>query len=117
MNVGSQPYTFPKLFDHAQLGHLSPPILFVPIVGHDHTPNLPPSFQHVLNFHLKSKYYKSNQGFQLSFDSFKLTFQCMPHLSTSGVSMMVFEHLWDYFHLEDLGSGFHKLFQLCFHIA
>jgi hypothetical protein len=30
---------------------------------------------------------------------------------------MVFEHLWDYFHLEDLMNGLPQLFQLCFHIA
>jgi hypothetical protein len=30
---------------------------------------------------------------------------------------MVFEHLWDCFHLEDSTNGFFQLFQLCFHIA
>jgi hypothetical protein len=30
----------------------------------------------------------------------------MLHLSASGPYGMVYEHLWDYFHLEDLMSGF-----------
>jgi hypothetical protein len=42
VNVGSQPYTFPNPLDHAQLRHFPPPILLVPIVGHDHTPQPPP---------------------------------------------------------------------------
>jgi len=54
VNERSQPYIFPKLFNHAQLKHFPPPILLVFIVGHDHTPNLPPFFQHTLNFHSKS---------------------------------------------------------------
>jgi hypothetical protein len=29
---------------------------------------------------------------------------------------MVFEQLWDYFHLENSLNGFFQLFQLCFHI-
>jgi hypothetical protein len=41
----------------------------------------------------------------------------MSHLSTSGPSRIIFERLWDYFHLEDLASGFPLLFQLCYHIA
>ncbi len=41
----------------------------------------------------------------------------MSHLSASGPLGMVFEHLWDYFHLEDLANGFFQLFQICFHIA
>jgi len=41
----------------------------------------------------------------------------MSHLSTNGLSRMVFEHLWNYFHLEDSTSGLLQLFQLCFHIA
>jgi hypothetical protein len=45
--------------------------------------------------------YELNQDLELSFDSFKLVFQCMPHLSTSGLSKMVFEHLWDCFYSED----------------
>jgi hypothetical protein len=38
VNVGSQPYIFTNPLDHAHLRHFSPPILLVPIVGHDHTP-------------------------------------------------------------------------------
>jgi hypothetical protein len=53
VNMGSQPYTFPNPLNHAQLGHFSLFILFVPIVGHDHTPILPPFLQHALNLHLK----------------------------------------------------------------
>jgi hypothetical protein len=41
----------------------------------------------------------------------------MSHLLVNGPSRMVFEHLRDYFHLEDSVSGFLQLFQLCFHIA
>jgi hypothetical protein len=41
----------------------------------------------------------------------------MLHLSASGPSRMVFEHLRNNFHLEDLASGFPQLFQLCFHIT
>jgi hypothetical protein len=41
----------------------------------------------------------------------------MSHLLVNGISRMVFEHLRDYFHLEDSMSGFLQLFQLCFHIA
>jgi hypothetical protein len=44
VNVGSQPYIFPNPFDHAHIGHFSPSILFVPIVGHDHTPQPTPIF-------------------------------------------------------------------------
>ncbi len=63
------------------------------------------------------KDYKPNQDFELFFYSFKLTFQRMSHLLTSGHSRMVFEHLWNYFHPEDLVNGFPHLFQLCFYIA
>ncbi len=38
VNVGSQFYIFPNPLEHAQLGHFSPPILLVPTIGHDHTP-------------------------------------------------------------------------------
>jgi len=41
----------------------------------------------------------------------------MPHLLPTSHSGMVFEHFWDYFHSENLVSGFPQLFQLCFHIA
>jgi hypothetical protein len=41
----------------------------------------------------------------------------MLHLLASGPSRMIFEHLWDYFHLIDSTNGFPLLFQLCFHIA
>jgi len=42
---------FPKPLDHAQLGHFSLPILLVLIINIIVPPNLPPSFQHVLNLH------------------------------------------------------------------
>jgi hypothetical protein len=52
--------------------------------------------------------YKPNQDLELSFDSFKL----------ANVPFgMVFEHLRDYYHPQDLTSGFLHLFQFCFHIA
>jgi hypothetical protein len=37
--------------------------------------------------------YESNQDLELSFDSFKLTFQQMPNFFTSGPFGMVFKHL------------------------
>jgi hypothetical protein len=63
---------------------------------------------HELNgyFMLFLEDYELDQNLILSSDSFKLTFQCMPHLSANGFSGMVFEHFWDYFHLEDSRSGF-----------
>ncbi len=63
------------------------------------------------------KDYELDQDFKLSFDSFKLTFKCMPHLLASGPFEMVFEHLRDCFHLKNSTSGFPQLFQLCFYIA
>jgi hypothetical protein len=36
---------------------------------------------------------KPNQNLELSYDSFKMAFQCMSHLSTSDLFMMVFKHL------------------------
>jgi hypothetical protein len=42
VNVGSQPYIFPNPFNHAQLRHFSLPTLFVPTIGHDHTPQPTP---------------------------------------------------------------------------
>ncbi len=41
----------------------------------------------------------------------------MPHLSISGHSRMVFEHLLKCFHPKDSAYGFFQLFQLCSHIA
>jgi hypothetical protein len=61
--------------------------------------------------------YEPDQNLKLFFYSFKLTFQCMPHMLANGPSRMVFEHLWDRFHPKDLTSGFPQLFQLCFHIV
>jgi len=61
--------------------------------------------------------YKSNHVFELSFDSFKLAFQHMLHLSTSGPSRMVFEHLRDCFHPKNSMRISPLLFQLCFHIS
>jgi hypothetical protein len=49
--------------------------------------------------------YELDQDPKLSFGYFKLVFQHMPHLSTSGPFGMVFEHLRDYFHFEDSTSG------------
>jgi hypothetical protein len=46
-----------------------------------------------------------------------LAFQYMPHLFTNNLSGIVFEYLWNYFHLEDSISGFPQLFHLCSHIA
>jgi len=41
-------------------------------------------------FSLFLENYEPNQDHELSYDSFKLAFQCMPHLSTSGPSGMIF---------------------------
>jgi hypothetical protein len=41
----------------------------------------------------------------------------MPHLSISIFFNMIFEHLWNYFHLENSASEFAQLFQLCSHIT
>jgi hypothetical protein len=68
-------------------------------------------------FSLFFKDYELDHDLELSSNSFKLAFQCMLHLSASGPSRMIFEHLWDYFHLEDSTHGNPQLFQLCFHIA
>jgi hypothetical protein len=66
-------------------------------------------------FFLKNN--KLNQNFELSSNFFKLTFQRMPHLSTNDPFGMIFEHLWNCFHLEDSMGGFPQLFQFCSHIA
>jgi hypothetical protein len=50
---GSKPYTFLNPLNHAQLRHFPPPTVLVPIIGLDHTPNLPPFLQHTFNLHLK----------------------------------------------------------------
>jgi hypothetical protein len=44
-------------------------------------------------FPLFFKDYEPNQDLELSSNSFKLAFQCMPHLSMSGPFGMVFQHL------------------------
>jgi hypothetical protein len=54
--------------------------------------------------------YRPGQNLKLSFDSFKLTFQCMPHMLANGLFKIVFEHFQDSFHPEDLTSGFLQLF-------
>jgi hypothetical protein len=41
----------------------------------------------------------------------------MSYLLKNGHSKMDFEHLWDYFHPEDLANGFPHLFKLYFHLA
>ncbi len=50
--------------------------------------------------------YEPNQDLKFSSNFFKLVFQHMPQLSTSHLSRMVFEHLWDCFHPEDSVNGF-----------
>ncbi len=50
--------------------------------------------------------YELNHDLTFFFNSFKLAFQRMPHLSASGHFGMVLEHLWDCLHLENLPSGF-----------
>jgi hypothetical protein len=56
------------------------------------------------------KDYEPDQDFELSYNSFNSTFQQMTHLLVSGSFRMVFEHLQDYFHLEDSANGFPQLF-------
>ncbi len=71
--------------------------------------------------HLKSNGYiplfLEDYDLKFSSDSFKLTFQSMPHLLANGLFKMGFEHLWNYFHLENSTSGFFQLFQLCSHFT
>ncbi len=50
--------------------------------------------------------YELDQDLEVSFDSFKLTFQCMLNLFTSGLFGMVFEHFQNFFHPKDFVSGF-----------
>jgi hypothetical protein len=51
------------------------------------------------------KDYEPDQNLELSSNSFKLTFQCMPHLLASGHFGMVFEHLRIVF-IQNVASGF-----------
>jgi hypothetical protein len=44
VNMRSQFYTFPNPLDHAHLWHLSPLIILVHTIGHDHTPQPTPIF-------------------------------------------------------------------------
>jgi hypothetical protein len=89
------------------------------------TPTSSDTISVLITLHLKSngyfllflKDYEPNRDLKYFSNSFKMAFQHMLHLSTSGPFGMVFEHLWDYFHLEDSASGFFKLFQLCYHIT
>jgi hypothetical protein len=67
------------------------------------------------SFFLKD--YEPNQDLELSYNSFKLAFHCMPHLSTSGPFKMVFKCLRNCFHLKNSTSGFLQLFQLFSHIT
>jgi hypothetical protein len=79
------------------------------------------SHTHVLQHHLSSHYFTSwikqcfpfflenyelDQELEISFDSFKLTFQCMPNLFISGLFGMGFEHFQNSFHPWSLMSGF-----------
>jgi hypothetical protein len=62
------------------------------------------------HFPLFPKDYKLTQNFKFSFNSFKLAFQRILHLSARSCSRMVFEHLQDYFHPKDSMNGFFQLF-------
>jgi hypothetical protein len=57
-------------------------------------------------FSLFLKDYEPDQDLEFSHDSFKLAFQCMPHLLASGLFGMVFEHLQDCFHPKKSMIGF-----------
>ncbi len=61
--------------------------------------------------------YEPDQNIKFSSNYFKMAFQHMFHLSASGPSWMVFEHLWDYLHPKYSTNGFPQLFQFCSHIA
>jgi hypothetical protein len=58
----------------------------------------------LITLHLKSndyflfflENYELNQDLKKISDSFKLAFQCMPHLSANGPFRMIFEHLQDF---------------------
>jgi hypothetical protein len=67
-------------------------------------------------FVLFLKDYKPNQDFEISFDSFKLTFKHMLHLSTNGIYGIIFEHFRGCFHPIFFAS-IPQLFQLYFHIT
>jgi len=54
VNVGSQLYTFPNPFDHAQLKHFPFPLYWSLHTTMTIPPNLPPFFQQAFNLHLKS---------------------------------------------------------------
>ncbi len=56
------------------------------------------------SFFLKD--YDLDKDFEVFYDSFKLAFERMLHLSTSSHFEMVFEHLRNCFHVENLVSGF-----------
>jgi hypothetical protein len=88
----------------------------------------PTSFDNTLalsTLHFKSnayfpfflKDYEPDQDLKFSYNSFKLAFQRMSHLSANGPFGMVFKHLQNIFHPKDSASGFPQLFQLYFHIA
>ncbi len=69
------------------------------------------------HFSLFLEDYELDQDLELFSDSFKLTFQPMSHLSTSGPFGMIFEHLRDCFHPKNSVVGFFQWFHFYFHIA
>jgi len=56
------------------------------------------------------KNFEPNKNFELSTNSFKLTFYGMPHLFVSNFSKMAFEHFLNYFHLKILEANSHSCF-------
>jgi hypothetical protein len=64
----------------------------------------------VNDFHLKITFVLEGKAFIFALTRFL-------GLSSSGLSGMVYEFLWDYFVLNDLTSGFDFFFEICEHIT
>jgi hypothetical protein len=81
---------FGHVGEYLQAAHVLTPFLFAPM-SLDTTSTFS-ILHHELNgsFALFLKDYKPNEDFELSFDSFKLTFKCMLHFFASGIYRMVF---------------------------
>jgi hypothetical protein len=52
-----------------------------------------------------------------SLNMFRSAFIHSTHLSTRGLSSMVFEHLWDLFDPEDLANIFSQVFMVYFYVV
>ncbi len=98
--------------EYSQVAHAVTPFFPTPTLVFT---TLHPKSNGCFSFFLED--YKLHQDLKPSSNSFKLAFQCMPHLLWSGPFGMIFEHFWNCFHPIDLASGFFQLFQFYSHIA